>query len=135
MQHNWRTAGFPLSKLIAILRPKCPVRLIIYTPLGGGEVSQGHWQEVKREQPSPRFELSLLISMKKLMYYEWGSLKKFQDFFRMGTFIDSTHKVPFFRMGTFIDSTHKVPFEVISSGCNALVVPFQQLLQGPMEVL
>ena len=28
-----------------------------------------------------------------------------------------------------------VPFEVISSGCNALVVPFQQLLEGPMEVL
>ena len=28
-----------------------------------------------------------------------------------------------------------VPIEVISSGCNALVVPFQQLLQGPMEVL
>ena len=28
-----------------------------------------------------------------------------------------------------------VPFEVISSGCNALVVPFQQLLEGPIEVL
>ena len=27
-----------------------------------------------------------------------------------------------------------VPFEVISSGCNALVVPFQQRLEGPMEV-
>ena len=40
-------------------------------------------------------------------------------------------------MGTFIDSTHMklVPFEVISSGCNALVVPLQQLLEGPMEVL
>ena len=25
--------------------------------------------------------------------------------------------------------------EVISSGCNALVVPFQQLLEGSMEVL
>ena len=40
-------------------------------------------------------------------------------------------------MGTFIDSTHMktlVPFEVISTGCNALVAPFQQLLQGPMEV-
>ena len=34
-------------------------------------------------------------------------------------------------MGTFIDSTH---IEVISSGCNVLV-PFQQLLEGPMEVL
>ena len=40
-------------------------------------------------------------------------------------------------MGTFIDSTHEtqVPFEVISSGYIALVVPFQQLLEGPMEVL
>ena len=27
------------------------------------------------------------------------------------------------------------PFEAVSSGCNALVVPFQQLLQGPIEVL
>ena len=27
-----------------------------------------------------------------------------------------------------------VPFEVISSGCNAFVVLFQQLLEGPMEV-
>ena len=40
-------------------------------------------------------------------------------------------------MGTFIDSTHKtlVPFEVISSGYIALVVSFQQLLEGPIEVL
>ena len=29
----------------------------------------------------------------------------------------------------------KVPFEVISSGWNALVVPFQQLQGGPIEVL
>ena len=38
--------------------------------------------------------------------------------------------------GTFIDSTHMkiIPFEVMSSGCNALV-PFQKLLEGPMEVL
>ena len=28
-----------------------------------------------------------------------------------------------------------VPFEVISSGCNALIVPFLQLLKGPMEIL
>ena len=43
----------------------------------------------------------------------------------------------FFRMGTFINSTHEslVPFEVISSGCTALVVPFQQLLEGPIEIL
>ena len=41
-----------------------------------------------------------------------------------------------FRMGTFIDSTHMnlVPFELISFSCNPLVVPFQQLLEGPMEV-
>ena len=35
-------------------------------------------------------------------------------------------------MGTFIDSTH---FEVISSGFNALVVPFQLHLEGSMKVL
>ena len=43
----------------------------------------------------------------------------------------------FFRMDTFIDSTHMKlysPFEVISSSCNALVW-FQQLLERPMEVL
>ena len=40
-------------------------------------------------------------------------------------------------MGTFIDSTYMklVPSEVISSGCNALVVPFQQLLEGPIQAL
>ena len=53
--------------------------------------------------------------------YIRGSLNKFPDFFRIGTFIDST------RMKL-------VPFEVISSGCNALV-PFQQLLEGSVEVL
>ena len=64
----------------------------------------------------------------------------------MGTFIDSTHEtlVPFEVISsgcnalvTFIDSTHEtlVPFEVISSGFNALVLPFQQLLEGPMDVL
>ena len=51
-----------------------------------------------------------------------GSYDKFPDFFRMGTFIDSTHET-------------LVPFEVFSSGCNALVVPFQQLLEGPTEIL
>ena len=54
--------------------------------------------------------------------YIWGSLNKFTDFFHIGTFIDSTHM-------------KLVRFEVISSGCNALVVPFQQVLEGPMEVL
>ena len=41
-------------------------------------------------------------------------------------------------MGTFIDSTHmklKSLFEVIPPGCNALVIAFQQLVEGPMEVL
>ena len=37
-------------------------------------------------------------------------------------------------MGTLIESTH-MKLEVISSGCNALVVPFKQLLEGLMEVL
>ena len=52
-----------------------------------------------------------------------GSLNKFPDFFRMGTFIDSTHMELSF------------PFEVISSGCNALIILFQQLLKGTNEVL
>ena len=43
--------------------------------------------------------------------YIRGAHDKFPDFFRMGTFIDTL-----------------VPIEVISSGCNALVVPFQKLL-------
>ena len=47
----------------------------------------------------------------------------FQTFFCLGTFIDCTHM------------TTLLPFDVISSGCNALVVPFQQLLKGPLEVL
>ena len=40
-------------------------------------------------------------------------------------------------MGTFIDSTlmKVISFEVISSGFNTHVVAFQQLLEGPMEVL
>ena len=54
--------------------------------------------------------------------YIWGAYNKFPDFFCMGTFIDSTHEI-------------LVPFEVISSGCNALVVPLQQLLEGSTEVL
>ena len=43
----------------------------------------------------------------------------------------------FFRIGTFIDSTHEtlVPFGVISSDCNVIVVSLQQLLEGSMEVL
>ena len=39
-----------------------------------------------------------------------------------------------FRMRTFIDSTHMKLFEVISADGNALVVPFQQLLEGSVEV-
>ena len=40
-------------------------------------------------------------------------------------------------MGIFIYSTHEtlVPFEVISTGFNAFVVPFQQLLECSLEVL
>ena len=56
----------------------------------------------------------------KHTYIIRGSLNKFPDFFRMGTFIDSTHM-------------KLILFEVISSGCNALVVPFQQLLKGPRK--
>ena len=54
--------------------------------------------------------------------YIRGSLDKFSDFFCMGIVIDSTHET-------------LLPFEVISSSCNALVVPFQQLLEGAMELL
>ena len=44
------------------------------------------------------------------------------------------NKIPyFFLCGTFIETL--VPFEVISSHRYALVVPFQQLLEGPMEAL
>ena len=52
-----------------------------------------------------------------------GSLNMFPDFFRMSTFIDSTHMKLY------------VPFKVIYSGRNALVVPFQQLRESPMNVL
>ena len=55
-------------------------------------------------------------------WYIRGAYDRFSDFFRMGTFIDSTHMKLL------------SPFEVISSGCNALVEQFQQLLEGPMEV-
>ena len=48
-----------------------------------------------------------------------GAYDKFSDFYRTGTFIDSTHNETIF------------PYEVISSGCNALVVPFPQLLERP----
>ena len=75
-----------------------------------------------------KLERILIKSVKICLYYLIkhayirGSLNKFQNFFRMGTFFDSTHM-------------KLVPFEVISSGFNALVLPFQQLLEGPMEVL
>ncbi len=36
---------------------------------------------------------------------------------------------------TLTQEDFHVPFEVISSGCNKLVAPFQQLLEGHMEVL
>ena len=39
-----------------------------------------------------------------------------------------------FCLSTFIDSTH-MKLQVISSGSNALVVLFQQPLEGPIEVL
>ena len=55
--------------------------------------------------------------------YIRGSLNKFPDFFRMGTFIDSRH------------TKTLVPFEVISSGFNAGVILFQQLLEHSMQVL
>ena len=65
--------------------------------------------------------VSVQVCMNIDRYYVRGSLNKFPDFFCMGTFIDNTHKT-------------LVHFKVISSGCNALVL-FQQLLEGPIEVL
>ena len=59
-------------------------------------------------------------TIQRLKEYIRGSVNKFPEFFRMGT---------------FIDSAHMKLFEVITSGCNALVVPFQQLLEGPMKIL
>ena len=50
-----------------------------------------------------------------------GAFNKFPDFFGMDTFINRTHK-------------KLVPFKVFSSDINALVVPFQQLLESPLEV-
>ena len=69
----------------------------------------------------PDHVTKILKDIKMSPLYIQGSLNKFPDFFHMGTFIDSTH------MKTV------VPFEVISFGCNALVVPFQQLLARPNE--
>ena len=65
-----------------------------------------------------------LICHKTIDLEVWNireSLNKFPDFFQMATFIDSTHET-------------LVPFEVIPSGCNKLFVPFQQLLERPVEV-
>ena len=69
------------------------------------------------------YNMSISIIYIYIYIYIRGAYDKFPDFFCMGTFIDSTY------MKTI------VPFEVISSGCNALVVVFQQLLEGLMEVL
>ena len=68
------------------------------------------------------FSVIFVYRLFENFYVKIGSLNKFPAFFRMDTFIDSTHET-------------LVPFEVISSGCNALVVPFQQLLEGPRFVL
>ena len=73
----------------------------------------------------PSYILPMVVSKLNIIVEQDlpGSLNKFPDFLRMGTFIDSTH------------IKHLVPFKVISSGCNTLVVQFQQLLEGPIEVL
>ena len=55
--------------------------------------------------------------------YIRGSLNKFPDFFVWALLLI-----------VHIWNT-PVSFEVTSSGCNAFVLPFQQLLEGPMEVL
>ena len=55
--------------------------------------------------------------IRKIYTYIYKYIYKFPDLFRVGTFINSTH------------------MKLYSSGCNALVVPFQQLLEGHMDVL
>ena len=50
------------------------------------------------------------------------SLNNFPDFFRMALLLIG-------------HTWNSCSLQVISSGCNALVVPFQQLLQSPMEAL
>ena len=54
----------------------------------------------------------------------WGLLNKFPDIFIWALLL----------IVQYIHET-LVPFEVISSGWNTLGLPFQQLLEGPMEVL
>ena len=54
--------------------------------------------------------------------YIRGSLNNFPDFFVWALLL-------------IVHTWNSSPFEAISSGCNALFVPFQQLLVGPMEVL
>ena len=51
-----------------------------------------------------------------------GSLNKFPDFFVLAILL-------------IVHTSKSIPLEVISSGCNAFVVPIQQLLEDPMEVL
>ena len=61
-----------------------------------------------------------IILCRILFIHIWDAYDKFPDFFRIGIWNYRRH----------------LKFQyVVFSGCNALVVPFQQLLEGPMEVL
>ena len=87
--------------------------------------------EEPREGPEVNIHLDLLrvtlkkIPNKKITGHDCiqGAYNKFPDFFLYGHF--------------YWQYSHEtlVPFEVISSSCNALVVLFQQLLEGSMEFL
>ena len=80
-----------------------------------------------------------LLHVAIFIVFSWSNNNQFH----YTTEIKVKYEVPtmfpdFFSYGHFYwQYTHEtiVPFEVISSGCNALVVPFQQLLEGLMEVL
>ena len=62
--------------------------------------------------------MNVYVSCLEYYIYIRGAYDKFPDFFSYGQLKHET----------------LVPFEVISSSSNALAVPSQQLLEGPMEV-
>ena len=110
---------FPLTPLIVFLvaMKKCAM------PLSEPQVDHRPRSEMVRRSWRIRGAEGVSSQNGFWVMHIRGSLNKFPDFFRMGTFIN--------------EITHEtlVSFEVISSGSNALVVPFQQLLEGPMEIL
>ena len=84
--------------------------------------------------PSLSIEVCLFLGI----YCCPGNLSYLYLPFSMYIYIYNDRFPDFFSNGHFYwQYIHEtlVPFEVISSGCNALVVPFQQLPEGLMELL